>query len=111
MPKKTIVNPRALAIKRNKRYKFRIRKLYDNLSGKKKRSFNIALQVNNISRTAFHSYCHIPLESKQDIPCGKLDVIAMLLDSTPDKLKNYTVKKSHDNEYEIVQVKKMVNEY
>jgi hypothetical protein len=106
MPKKTIINLRALAFKRKKRYKFRIRKLYDNLSGKKKRSFNIALQVNNISRTAFHSYCHITLDSKQDIPCGKLDVIAVLLDSTPDNLKNYVVKKSHDNDYEIIHVKK-----
>lgn len=108
MPKKTIVKPRTLAFRGTTRYKFSIRKLYDNLSAKKKRSFNIALQVNNISRTAFHSYCHITMESKQDIPCGKLDVIAMLLDSSPDGLKNYSVKRSPDNEYEVIQVKKQM---
>ncbi len=89
---------------KKKCYKFRILDMYKKLSSKKKQMFNISMQINNISRTSFYTYCHILFESKQDIPSGKLDVLALLLNSTAENLKNYTMKTSENNKCEISQV-------
>ena len=77
--------------------KYCVKDLYEALSKEKKKAFIISSQIHDISRPSFSVYCNLLLTDQQDIPTQKLDVLAALLDVTPEFLKNFTITKNQKN--------------
>jgi hypothetical protein len=74
------------------RPKYKIREKYITLSRYEQQKLRAKLIINGIPLSTFHTYAGISRISETDIPYGKLEIIAGLLGTTPDELKNYTTE-------------------
>lgn len=94
MPSKTVPNrefgkTKSNQIPEKKVFKYRIAELLRNLSRTEKGVLNRKLHQNGIHTSTFHVYRNIEFNELADIPAQKLEIIAILLNVSPEFLKNY----------------------
>jgi hypothetical protein len=71
------------------RHKYKIREKYIALTKEERKELRTRLLINGIPISTFHQYAGISAISETDIPHGKLEIIAGLLGTTSQALRNY----------------------
>lgn len=87
-------------------YKYCIKSIYENLNQENKRAFILQCTINRIPRATLDVYMKIKMNQKADVPALRLDVIAVLLNVTTERLKNYTISKAPKDGLRVLQTHK-----
>lgn len=100
--------PKVPIAKQNDRtkYKYGLKFFFDSLEKEKKTDLIHQLESNSIGRSTFYKYMEIKHNDLSDIPAKRLDIFAMLLNTTAEELKNYITYKSEKNGSSILQESK-----